>query len=143
MTTKKMVIIVAVVVISIGLLITIFVAGIVGVVFYSIHNSEAAFAARDFLRNNDRLKQDIGDVKEFSRFVTGNINVSNSDGTATLNLKVIGERKTVNASVELIYRNGREWRVTAASYRNEAGQTVSLFDAYESLIAISPLLLLV
>ncbi len=138
-----MVIIVAVVVISIGLLITIFVAGIVGVVFYSIHNSEAAFAARDFLRNNDRLKQDIGDVKEFSRFVTGNINVSNSDGTATLNLKVIGERKTVNASVELIYRNGREWRVTAASYRNEAGQTVSLFDAYESLIAISPLLLLV
>src|SRR6266567_1240271 len=123
MTTKKMVIIVAVVVISIGLLITIFVAGIVGVVFYSIHNSEAAFAARDFLRNNDRLKQDIGDVKEFSRFVTGNINVSNGDGTATLNLKVIGERKTVNASVELIYRNGRQWRVIAASYKNEAGET--------------------
>jgi Cytochrome oxidase complex assembly protein 1 len=143
MTTKKILMIVAAVVISIGLLITIFVGGIVGFVFYSIHNSEAAFAARDFLRNNDRLKQDIGDVKEFGRFVTGNVNISNGDGAATLNLKVIGERKTVNASVELIYRNGREWRVTAASYRNEAGQTISLFDAYESLMAIPPRLLLV
>ncbi len=54
--------------------------------------------SKDFLRNNERLKQDIGEVKDFGSFVTGNININNGDGTAELNLKVIGERKEVNAS---------------------------------------------
>ena len=72
--------------------------------------------SQTFLRNNERLKQDIGEVKDFGSFVTGNVNIKNGDGNATINLKVIGERKTVNASVDLIYRNGQPWRVIAASY---------------------------
>lgn len=132
MTTKKIVIIVAAVVITIVLLTIVFAGGIVGLVFYSVGNSEAAVTARDFLRKNERLKQDIGEVKDFGSFVTGNINVHNSDGDATLRLKVIGERQTVNAAVELTYRAGRPWRVTAASYRNEDGQTVDIFSAFES-----------
>ncbi len=132
MTTKKIVIIVAAVVITIVLLTIVFAGGIVGLVFYSVGNSEAAVTARDFLRKNERLKQDIGVVKNFGSFVTGNINVHNSDGDATLRLKVIGERRTVNAAVELTYRAGRPWRVTAASYRNEDGQTVDIFSAFES-----------
>ena len=132
MTTKKIVIIVATVVITIVLLTIVFAGGIVGLVFYSVGNSEAAVTARDFLRKNERLKQDIGEVKDFGSFVTGNINVHNSDGDATLRLKVIGERQTVNAAVELTYRAGRPWRVTAASYRNEDGQTVDIFSAFES-----------
>ncbi len=131
-TTKRIVIVAAAVVVTLGILITLFVAGIVGFVFYTVHNSEAAVAARDFLRKNDKLRQDIGEIKDFGKFVTGNINVMNGDGTATLNLKVIGEHKTVDASVELIYRAGRPWRVTAASYKNDSGQTITLFDAYES-----------
>jgi hypothetical protein len=47
-------------------------------------------------------------------------------------LKVIGERRSVNATVDLVYRDGRQWRVTAASYKNEAGQTVDLLNAYEA-----------
>jgi hypothetical protein len=84
------------------------------------------------LKSNEQLKQDIGEVKDFGSFVTGDIQVSNGYGTARLNLKVIGERKTVNASVELMYQNGRQWRVTGASYKNEAGQTVDLLNPYES-----------
>jgi flagellar basal body-associated protein FliL len=132
MTTKKIVIIVASIVIVLGLIVVVFVGGIVGFAFYQISNGEAGTTAKAFLKNNERLKQDIGVVKDFGSFVTGNINVSNGDGVARLNLKVIGERKTVNASVDLMYRNGRQWRVTGASYQNDAGNTVDLLNPYES-----------
>jgi len=132
MTTKKIVIIAAAVAFTVGLLVLLFVGGIVGIAFYSIGKSEAAVTAKDFLRNNERLKQDVGTVKDFGSFITGNINIHNSDGDAVLNLKVIGERRTVNASVELVYRNGRPWRVTAASYKNEAGEIVDLLSAFET-----------
>jgi len=132
MTTKKIIIIVASIVIVLGLIVVLFVGGIVGVVFYGIGNSDAARVSQEFLKSNELLKQDIGEVKDFGKFVTGNININNGDGTAELNLKVIGERKTVNAAVELVFRSGHQWRVTAASYRNEAGQTVDLLNRYES-----------
>jgi hypothetical protein len=79
------------------------------------------------------LKQDIGEVKDFGSFPTGNVNIQNNDGNATINIKVYGERKTVNASVDLIYRSGRPWRVVAASYQNEAGETIPLLDPYQTL----------
>jgi hypothetical protein len=88
--------------------------------------------SKDFLKTNERLKQDIGEVKDFGKFVTGNVNIENGNGTADLSIKVIGERKTVNVSVELMYRSGHQWRVTAASYRNDDGQTVDLLNPYES-----------
>jgi hypothetical protein len=132
MTTKKIVIIVGVVVITLGLIVVVFVGGIIGITLYSVGRSEAADTAKAFLRNNERLKQDIGEIKDFGSFVTGNINIRNSNGDATISLKVIGERQTVNASLDLIYRSGRPWRVVAASYRNDAGQTVDLLNPYES-----------
>jgi hypothetical protein len=132
MTTKKIVIIAAAVAFTVGLLVLLFVGGIVGIAFYSIGKSEAAVTAKDFLRNNERLKQDVGTVKDFGSFITGNINIHDSDGDAVLSLKVIGERRTVNASVELAYRSGRPWRVTAASYKNDAGEIVDLLNAFET-----------
>jgi hypothetical protein len=132
MTTKKIIVIVASVVVVLGLIVVLFVGGIVGFAFYQISNGEAGTTAKAFLKSNERLKQDIGEVKDFGSFVTGDVHVSNGDGTARLNLKVIGERKTVNASVELMYRNGRQWRVIAASYNNEAGESIDLLNPYES-----------
>ena len=134
MTTKKIIIIVASILIVLGLIVVLFVGGIVGMVFYGIGNSDAAKVSQEFLKSNERLKQDIGEVKDFGKFVTGNININNGDGTAELNLKVIGERKTVNAAVELVFRSGHQWRVTAASYKNEAGETVDLLNPYESQV---------
>lgn len=132
MSTKKIIVIVAAIVITLGLLVMIFVGGIVGFALYSVGNSEAAVVAKDFLRKSEQLKQDIGEVKDFGTFVTGSINVHNDDGEATLNLKVIGELQTVNAAVELAYHSGHAWRVTAASYTNVTGQTVDLMRAYET-----------
>jgi len=132
MTTKRLFLIVGGVVIAIGLLIVVFVGGIVGFALYTVGNSDAAMTAKEFLRSNERLKDDIGEVRDFGTFVSGSVNIHNSNGTATLSLKVIGERRSVNATVDLVYRDGRAWRVTAASYRNEAGQTVDLLNAYEA-----------
>jgi len=139
MTTKKIVFVVGAVVAVLALLAAVFVGGIVGVALYSVGNSEAAVKAKDFLRNSDKLADDIGEVKDFGSVVTGSVNVANNNGEATLNLKVIGERKTVNASVDLIYTNGTAWRVSAASYVNSSGQTIDLLDPYDSKI-LTPVL---
>lgn len=132
MTTRKIVVIIMSIVAVLGLVVALVVGGIVGAVFYGINNSDAAGVAKEFLRNNEKLKQDIGQVKDFGSFITGNVNITNGDGNAQLNLKVIGERKTVNATVELIFRSGHAWRVTTASYRNEAGETIDLLNPYDS-----------
>jgi hypothetical protein len=134
MTTKKIVTIVVLVLVVIGLVVVIFAGGIVGFAFYSIGKSEAATTAKTYLRSNERLKQDIGEVKDFGAFVTGSIDVQNSDGDATLKLKVIGARKTVNATVDLTYRLGRSWHVVNASYVNEQGQLIELLNPYASAL---------
>lgn len=139
MTTKKIVLMIAAVVIVLGLVVVLFVGGIVGVALYQVANSEAASTAKDFLRNNPKLKQDIGEVKDFGSIVTGNVNVNNGNGQATLHLKVIAD-KTVNASVQLVYANRGAWRVSAASYVNEEGRTIDLFDPYDSKVFV-PLLI--
>jgi len=132
MTNKKIVVIIVAVVVVLGLLAVLFVGGIAWFALRAMGNSDAAETARTFLRNNEVLKRDIGEVKDFGWLVSGNINTTNGDGAAQLHLKVIGERKEVNATVELIYRSGRPWRVTAASYRNEAGEVINLLNPYDS-----------
>jgi Cytochrome oxidase complex assembly protein 1 len=140
MTTKKIVFVVAAVVVALALLVGVFVGGIVGLTLYQVGNSEAAAKAKDYLRTNDKLTDDIGEVKDFGSVITGSVNVANNNGEATLHLKVIGGRKTVNASVDLIYTNGSAWRVSAASYVNTSGQTIDLLDPYDSKIPV-PLLI--
>lgn len=140
MTTKKIVLIVGAVVVVLGLVVVLFVGGIVGFALYQIGNSKAALTAKDFLRNNEKLKQDIGEVKDFGSIVTGSVNISQGNGEATLNLKVIGERKTVNASVHLVLVSGSAWRVSSASYVNQSGQAVELLNPYDSQLQI-PLLI--
>jgi len=140
MTTKKIVLIVGGVVVALGFLVALFVGGIVGFALYSVGNSEAAVKAKDFLRKSDKLKADIGEVKDFGNIVTGSVTVHNGEGEATLNLKVVGDRKTVNASVHLVMVSGSNWRVSSASYINTAGQKIDLLDPYDSSVQI-PLLI--
>ncbi|HEY0083020.1 MAG TPA: cytochrome c oxidase assembly factor Coa1 family protein, partial [Pyrinomonadaceae bacterium] len=111
MTTKKILLIAGGVLTVLAFVVVLFVGGIVWVAFSTIGKSEAATTAKSFLQQNEELKSDIGDVRDFGFWVTGNINSHNTDGEATLNLKVIGERKTVPATVNLAYRSGREWVV--------------------------------
>ena len=132
MTTRKIILIIVGVVASMVFLVIVFAGVIVGVAFYQIGNSQAANAARAFLKENEKLKADIGEVKEFGSFVTGNLSINNDKGNATINLKVKGASKTVNASVDLVFVRGGAWRVTSASYVNESGQTIILLDPYDT-----------
>jgi len=129
MSTRKIILIIAGIVCVLALVVVIFVGGIAWFVFHTIGTSEAADTARTYLQNNVRLKQDIGEVQDFGSFVTGQINVENGDGVATLRLKVIGEKRTVNARVDLSYRENRAWRVTGASY-NRDGRDFDLMQGY-------------
>ena len=129
MTTKKIVLIIVGIVAVLALVVAIFVGAIAWFAFHTIGKSEAAEAARTYLRSNEILKRDIGEVKDFGSLITGNINVQNTDGEATLSLQVIGEQRTVNARVDLSYRNNRSWRVTGASYDRD-GQTIDLMQGY-------------
>ena len=140
MTTKKIVLIVASVVVVLGLVVVLFVVGIVGMALYQLGNSEAAAKAKDYLRTSEKLKADIGEVKDFGSIVTGSINLSGGSGKATINLKVIGERKTVNASVDLVLVSGNSWRVSAASYVTDSGQTIELLNPYDAKVLV-PLLI--
>jgi Na+/H+ antiporter NhaB len=131
MSTKKIILIIAGILGVLALVVALFVGGIFWFVFHTIGSSEAAETARTYLRGNEVLKQDIGEVKDFGSFVTGNIiNVSNGDGVATLYLKVIGEKQNVNAKVDLSYRSNRNWRVTGASYDRD-GKTIDLMKPYD------------
>jgi glutamate/tyrosine decarboxylase-like PLP-dependent enzyme len=137
MSTKKIILIILGIVAVLCLIVALFVGGIAFFVFRTIGNSEAADTARTYLRNNEKLKQDIGEVKDFGSFVTGNINVSSGDGVATLYIKVYGEKRNVNARVDLSYRSNRNWRVTDASYERD-GQTIELMQPYEGGPSPSP-----
>ena len=137
MSTKKILLIIAGVVIVLGLIVALCVGGMAFVIFRTIGHSEAAETARTYLRNNETLKQEIGEVKDFGWLVTGNINVTNGDGVATLYLKAIGEKGEANTRVDLGYRNNRDWRVTGASYTRD-GKTVDLMQAYGPPTSSSP-----
>jgi hypothetical protein len=130
MSTKKVILIIAGILGVLALVVALFVGGISWFLFHTIGSSEAADASRTYLRNNQALKQDIGEVKDFGSFITGNVNVANGDGEATLYLKVIGEKRNVNARVDLSYRSNQNWRVTGASYDSD-GRTIDLMKPYE------------
>ena len=136
MTTKKILLIVGSVVIVLGLIVALFVGGIVGFALYQVGHSEAAVKAKAFLRKSDKLKQAIGEVQDFGSIVTGSMNAGDGNGQATLNLKVIGAEETVNASVHLLYLNRGDWRVSAASYVDKDGQTIDLLDPYDSRVLV-------
>lgn len=140
MTTKKIVLVVGGVVVVFAFMVICFAGAIVGVALYSIGNSEAAARARDFLRNSDKLKAETGPVKDFGSIVSGSVSLHNGNGDATLHLKVIGDRKTVNATVELVLVRGGTWRVSSASYVNEAGQTIDLLNPYDTKTLVPPLI---
>src|SRR5205823_10770494 len=135
--TRKVILAITGIVSVLVLIVALFIGGIAFFVFRTIGHSEAADTARAYLRNNEKLTQDIGEVNDFGSFVTGNINVSNGDGVATLYLKVYGAKKTVNARVDLAYRNNRNWRVTDASYDSD-GETIELMQPYEPAPLPSP-----
>src|ERR1044072_9481656 len=140
MTTKKIVLVVGGVVVVLALFVLCFAGGIAGFALYQIGNSEAAARAKDFLRSIEKFRAETGPVKDFGSIVTGSVNLHNGNGDATLHLKVIGDRKTVNATVDLVLVKGGTWRGRSASYVNAAGQNIELLNPYDTKTLSPPLI---
>jgi hypothetical protein len=140
MKAKKIVFIIGSVLTVLMVLTAIFVVAIVYFGLYTVNRSEPAEKAKAYLRNNEKLKQDIGDVQNIGNIDTVGINDRNGDSEVTLKLRVYGANKTVNATVNLMLVQGNAWRVTSASYVNSNGQTVKLIDPYESKVLIPRLI---
>ena len=134
MTAKKIVQIVGGVFFALTVLMFFFLLAIVFFGLYTVSNSESAEKAKEYLRKNEQLKLDIGEVQKFGNIVTAAINDRNGNSEVTLKLKVFGERKTVNATVDLMLVQGNAWRVTSASYVNSNGQNIKLLDPYDTKV---------
>jgi thioredoxin len=131
MTTKKAVLIAAGIIGALVLVVALVGGGILGFVFYTLDHSDAAQTAKTFLRQNEKLKRDIGEVRGFGYFTTGSVNSKSALGDAELHLKTVGTQKTVNATVLLATREGREWRVVDAFYDGEGGERVYLTKNFD------------
>jgi hypothetical protein len=131
MTTKKVVLIAVGVIAVLALTVVLIAGSIVGFAFYTIGRSGAAQTAKSFLRQNEKLKRDIGEVRDFGFFTTGNINAQGALGNAELRLKTIGATKSVNATVRLATREGHDWRVVDAYYDDPTGQRIYLTQNFE------------
>jgi len=140
MTAKKIMQIGGGVFVGLLVLILLFLLAIVGSWLYTVRNSESTEKAKDYLRKSEKLKQDIGEVKDFGNIVMASLNERNGDSEVSLKLKVIGERKTVNATVDLMLVQGNTWRVTSASYINSLGQKIALLDPYDTMVSIPGLI---
>jgi thioredoxin 1 len=135
MTTKKAVLIAVGIIGALVLIVALVAGSILGFVFYTLDHSDAAQTAKTFLRENAKLTHDIGEVRDFGYFTSGSINSQSAMGDAELHLKTFGAQKTVNATVLLATREGREWRVVDAFYVGDDGQRVYLtknFDAVDT-----------
>src|SRR5207248_7824238 len=130
MSNTKLFLLVGGLIAGLCLLILLFVGAIAGTVLYSIGHSEAAATAKAFLKRNEILKRDIGEVRDFGWLISGQINAQGTDGVATLRLKAIGAQRSAWTIVQLAYRNGGIWRVVGAWYVNAEGRTVTLLDPY-------------
>jgi hypothetical protein len=136
---KKIVFVVGVGLTALLVLGTIFVLAIVYFGLYTVNNSELADKAKAYLRSNEKLKQDIGDIQNIGNIETAGISDRNGNSEVTLKLKVFGEHKTVNAIVNLMLVPGNTWRITSASYVNSNGQSVNLLDPYDTKVLIPSL----
>ena len=139
MTAKKIFLVAGISLTVLAVLAAIFVVVIVFFGLYTVNNSEPAEKAKAYLRTNEKLKQEVGEVQNFGNIATAAIDDRNGNSEVTLKLKVIGEKKTVNATVDLMLLQGNTWRVTAASYVNSNGQSVKLLDPYDTKVLIPSL----
>jgi hypothetical protein len=84
-----------------------------------IRNSGACKAAKEFLSHDKQIIEKVGKVLDFGYIVTGHITSGERWGSATLNLKVIGERKNLTVLVYLYDSTGFKWKVQKTKIKGQ------------------------
>jgi hypothetical protein len=103
---------------KIGIGILIFFLFVQAILVIVIPNTDAYKVAKQYLYNNSRLKNDIGEIKGFALVPLGAIQKSSSEnvesGNATILLTVKGQKKFMDVTVYIEKKPGMEWIVTSA-----------------------------
>ena len=104
---------------------------------YSVKNSEAYQTSESFLRENDLLKQVIGDNIEFGFLPSGKMRSNGNQPTAEFTITVTGSYRSTVAWVALV-KQQQSWQVVKASYRDPSGTFQPLL-AQESAFKVETL----
>ena len=90
-----------------------------------IKESEPFKIASSFVKENQQIKDDLGEVTETSPWFPSSLKTSGSTVQVQLTLRVEGKNGTGKAYVTLVYLRDR-WQITAASYENRQGKVIPL-----------------
>ncbi len=118
---------------------------LVGIVFISIlfavndfiKDSEPFKIASSFVKENQQIKDDLGEVTETAPWFPSSLKTSGSTVRVQLTLRVEGKNGTGKAYVTLVYLRDR-WQITTASYENRQGKVSSLIKGDLRDAAIPP-----
>ncbi|MDR6561814.1 MULTISPECIES: cytochrome c oxidase assembly factor Coa1 family protein [unclassified Arcicella] len=63
------------------------------------------------IEQNKEIQTEIGGIKEYGMFPTGNVNITNGHGQADLQIKVIGNQKEIEVNVYLEKEPNSQWKI--------------------------------
>ena len=102
-----------------------------------IKDSEPFKIASSFVKENQQIKDDLGEVTETSPWFPSSLKTSGSTVQVQLTLRVEGKNSAGKAYVTLVYLRDR-WQITAASYENRQGKVSPLIKGEVRDAAIPP-----
>jgi len=102
-----------------------------------IKDSDPFKVASSFVKENQQIKDDLGEVTEISPWFPSFLKTSGSTVRVQLTLRVEGKNGTGKAYVTLVYLRDR-WQITASSYENRQGKVSPLIKGDLRDTAIPP-----
>lgn len=102
-----------------------------------IKDSEPFKIASSFIKENQQIKDDLGEVTETSPWFPSSLKTSGSTVYVRLAIRVEGKNGSGKAYVTLVYLRDR-WQITAASYENRQGKESPLIKGDVRDIAVPP-----
>jgi hypothetical protein len=87
------------------------------VIVIIFHNTEAYHAATEYVKSDQRIKEQIGEVNSFGLIPSGTVQTTTTNGVETGNavfeMTVNGSKKNMDVVIELIKEPNNAWTVTA------------------------------
>lgn len=101
---------------KIGIGIIIFILLVQTILILVIPNTDAYSSAKAYIRNDEKLKTELGNINGFGLIATGGIQTTTDSygeyGNATINLTVKGNKKFKDITVYIVkYADSAEWKV--------------------------------
>ncbi|MFA5182122.1 MAG: cytochrome c oxidase assembly factor Coa1 family protein [Syntrophales bacterium] len=90
-----------------------------------IKDSEPFKIASSFVKENQQIKEDLGEVTETSPWFPSSLKTTGSTVRVRLAIRIEGKNGAGKAHVTLVYLRDR-WQITAASYENRQGRVTPL-----------------